>query len=133
MASDDLLSEMTELFSAMLSEAMASRFSRLLAMKPERWARIDPWKVWRDPPFSEPHVAEVTYREALMMPLLRPHLDRRVCVLRCGHSAPSLGREPLRGVLDNSSYVLDGFVSIVRGKLGIAINHDGRVCTLHKL
>lgn len=132
---DDLRSEMDALFNAMLPQAMSSRFCGLLAMKPERWAKIDPWKVWEKPPFGQPQVSEWrgSRDELLASPTLRQYANGSAVVLRCGHSSPpSLQREALRAVLDESSHVDDGFVSITTGKLGLAINHDGGLCVLRK-
>lgn len=132
---DDLRLEMNALFEAILPQAMASRFSGLLAMKTERWTKIDPWKVWEKLPFGEPHVSEWrgTGDDLLMSPTLRQYANGSAVVLRCGHSSPSsIQQEALRAVLDGSSYVLDGFVSIANGKLGFAINHDGGLCVLSK-
>ncbi len=132
---DDLRREMEAFFDAMLPPAIASRFSGLLAMKPEKWSKIDPWKVWEKPPFGEPHVSEwrAGRDDLLASPALRQHVNGSAVVLRCGHSSPpSIQRESLRAVLDESSHILDGFVSIAAGKLGLAINHDGGLCVLSK-
>lgn len=133
MAETGPASDIEALFAAMLPPAMAARFTGLLKMDPKRWGKIDPWRVWEQPPYGESHVSELRDRASLSSPVLRPFLDQPAVVLRCGHSSPpSLGREPLRGVLDNSSHVLEGFISVVRGKLGLAMNHDGGVCILQK-
>jgi hypothetical protein len=133
MASDSHREEFDALFSAMLPPTMAERFSTLLALKPERWGKIDPWRVWDKPPFGQAHVTELRPEAPEAFPPLTSHLDTMVRVLRCGSSSnPSIVDEPLRGVLDGSSHVLDGFVSVVPGRLGLAINHDGGICALRR-
>ena len=46
MEAHDLRSEMGALFAKFLPVEIASRFSGLLAMKPDHWSKIDPWKMW---------------------------------------------------------------------------------------
>jgi hypothetical protein len=131
MASDSHRNEFRALFSAMLPMDLAARFEAVLALKPDRWVKIDPWRVWNRPPFGQPHVTELN--DPMTFPLLVLRLDESVRVLRCGASEmPGISEEPLRGVLDGTSYVLDGFVSIDPGRFGLAINHDGGVCALRK-
>jgi hypothetical protein len=133
MASDSHRKEFDALFSAMLPPTIAERFSSLLALKPERWAKIDPWRVWDEPTFGQPHVTELRRESPEAFPPLASHLGSMVRVLRCGNSSnPSIIEEPLRGVLDGSSHLLDGFVSVDTGRLGLAINHDGGICALRK-
>ena len=133
MATDSHRKEFDSLFSAMLPPAMAERFSSLLALKPDRWSKIDPWRIWEKPPFGQSHVIELSADSAETFPPLASQLGTKVRVLRCGNSNnPSIVEEPLRGVLDGSSYVLDGFVSVEPGRLGLAINHDGGICALRR-
>jgi hypothetical protein len=133
MASDSHRKEFEALFSAMLPRPLAERFSSLLALNPERWGKIDPWRVWDKPPFGQPHITELKSETPQTFAPFRNHLGAMVRVLRCGNSSnPSITEEPLRGVLDGSSHVLDGFVSVEPGRLGIAINHDGGMCALHR-
>jgi hypothetical protein len=133
MASDSYRKEFDALFSAMLPPPFAERFSTLLALKPNRWSKIDPWRVWDKPPFGQPHIIALKSETPQAFAPLKIHLGSKVRVLRCGNSTnPSITEEPLRGVLDGSSHVLDGFVSVDPGRLGIAINHDGGMCALHR-
>ena len=131
MATDSQRKEFSALFSAMLPIDLAARFDALLALSPELWSKIDPWRVWDKPPFGQSHVTELEDPES--SPLLHARFDSQVRVLRCGHSkSPGISEEPLRGILDGSSHVLDGFVSIDPGKFGLAINHDGGLCILRR-
>jgi hypothetical protein len=132
MPTDDLYREIDALFTRFLPAEMASRFSGILSMKPERWRKIDPFRVWEEPPLGCGCVTEwdKPLTAMLQSPLFRPHLDRDVAVLRCGHNKPSLNRERLREVVTGESWVLEGFVSIVPGVFGLALNHDGEVCVL---
>jgi hypothetical protein len=132
MDAHNLQSEMDALFSTFLPTELASRFSRLLAMKPAHWLKIDPGKVWglvdarRITDWSAP-VGEI-----LESPLFAKHANELVAVLRCGHDDAELHRIRLQDALLGPSAVFEGFVSIVPGRLGIAINHDGMLCTLKR-
>ena len=130
MDTHDLRNEMDVLFAKFLPAEIASRFSGLLAMKPERWSKIDPWKVWDV--LEAPRVMEWqrTCAELLASPLLAKHADELVTVLRCGHEQPAMERIRLRDALQGPSPVFEGFVSVSPGRLGLAINHDGMICTL---
>jgi hypothetical protein len=101
-------------------------------MKPDRWNKIDPYRGWEEPPFGCEYVSEwdKPLKAMLESPLFVPHLDKDVAVLRCGHNQPGLSREPLRKVVTGEAWVLEGFVSIVPGVLGLAMNHDGEICVL---
>jgi hypothetical protein len=131
---DELRHEVDLLFTQFLPPKLASRFSGLLAMKPERWRHIDLFRVWEEPPLGGSGVSE--WVEPLMAmlesPLFKPHLNRDVVVLRCGHNQPSIRRECLRELITGKSNVLEGFVSIIPGALGLAMNHDGEVCVLNR-
>jgi hypothetical protein len=133
MASDSHRKEFDALFSAMLPPPLAERFSLLLALKPDRWGKIDPWRVWEKPLFGQAHIVELKSETSLAFAPIANRIGSMVRVLRCGNSSnPSITEEPLRGVLDGSSHVLDGFVSVDPGRLGIAINHEGGMCALHR-
>ncbi len=130
MDTHDLRNEMDALFTKFLPVEISSRFSALLAMKPDRWSKIDPWKVWDA--LESPRVVEWqgTCADLLASSLLAKHADELVTVLRCGHAQPDLERMRLRDALQGPSRVFEGFVSVRPGKLGLAINHDGMICTL---
>jgi len=130
MDTHELRNEMDALFTKFLPAEIASRFSGLLAMKPNRWSKIDPWKVWDV--LEDPRVVEWqrTWAELLASPMLAKHADVWVTVLRCGHEQSAMERLPLRDALHGPSRVFEGFVSVLPGKLGLAINHDGMICIL---
>jgi len=102
-------------------------------MKPARWSNIDPMKVWGL--LDDQRVAEWhgPFANLLATPLFSKHANSLVTVLRCGHERANMERMPLRDALQGPSAVFEGFISILPGRLGIAINHDGMLCILrHK-
>ena len=132
-ADDDLHAEMRALLRAFLSDALASRCCELLAMKPARWAKIDPWKVWSEIDDRDPRLRDWPrgVAELLADPVVAPHAQRAVVVLRCGHETQaSLRRERLADALAGEASVFEGFISIAPGRLGIAVNHDGMFCLM---
>lgn len=128
----DLLDEMSSLFSAFLPPDVADRFSTLLRYKPDRWRKIDPWRVWHY--CGTGGITEWTQggQDLLASPTFAPHASAEVTVLRCGHETPGIGRCLFRDALIGPSRVFEGFISVVPGKLGIAVNHDGLSCVLHR-
>jgi hypothetical protein len=134
MRADDLRCEIDALFTQFLPSHMASRFSGLLSMKPERWSKIDPFRVWAVPPLENGCVTEWDRPLEAMLesPVFKPHLDKDVVVLRCGHAKPSLQRERLRKIVTGECWVFEGFVSVVPDALGLAMNHDGEICVLKR-
>jgi hypothetical protein len=130
MVANALRSEMDALFARFLPADLASRFRGLLAMKPVRWSNIDPWKVWEA--LDDRLVVEwrETVAKLLATPQFTKHSASLVTVLRCGHERPNLERILLRDALLGPAAVFEGFVSILPGRLGIAINHDGMLCIL---
>ena len=130
MDTHDLRNEMDVLFTTFLPVEVASRFSGLLALKPGHWSKIDPWKVWEV--LKAPRVVEWqrTCADLLASSFLAKHADELVTVLRCGHEEPAIERIRLRDALQGPSQVFEGFVSVLPGKLGLAMNHDGMICTL---
>jgi len=121
---------MDALFAKFLPEEMAARFSSLLAMKPSHWSKIDPWKVWDILDARRVVEWRKTSADLLVSPLLAKHTGELVTALRCGHEQPKIERIRLRDALEGQSSVFEGFVSVLLGKLGLAINHDGMICTL---
>jgi hypothetical protein len=130
MDAPDLRSEMDALFAKFLPVEIASRFSGLLAMKPDRWSKIDPWKVWDVLDTRRVVEWRKTSADLLASPFFTKHADALVTVLRCGHEQPGIDRIRLREALQGPSAVFEGFISVLPGKLGLAINHDAMVCTL---
>ena len=131
METHDLRNEMDALFAKFLPVEIASRFSGLLAMKPSHWSKIDPWKVWDVLDGRRVVESQKPCAELLASPLLAKHFDELVTVLRCGHDQPALNRIPLHEALQGPSRVFEGFISVLPGKVGLAINHDGMICVLH--
>jgi hypothetical protein len=128
----ELRGEMEALFSKFLPVEIAARFSGLLAMKPDNWSKIDPWKVWDV--VDGRRVAEwtKTSAELLASPLFAKHANDLVTVLRCGHEQPELARIRLRESLLGRAAVFEGVISILPGRLGIVINHDEMICVLRE-
>lgn len=129
---EELRGEIAALFSAFLPPELALRFSGLLALHPRRWNKIDPWHVWD-------HIGSAAITEwpgsaqdLLAAQPYAPYAQAGVTVLRCGHEAPGLARQPLHEALTGKSQVFEGFIAVHPGQLGIAINHDGLLCTLRR-
>ena len=130
MEPDEMRNELDALFARFLPVEMASRFSGLLAMKPDRWLRIDPWKVWGVIDGRRVTEWTKTVADLLVSPIFARHANEWVTVLRCGHDRAKMERIRLREALQGPTAVFEGFISIVPGRLGLAINHDGMLCAL---
>lgn len=128
----DLRVEMNKLFSAFLPPAIASRFSSLLAMKPQHWGKIDPWRAWECLDTNTVIAWSGSIATLTQSGPLKGRGRELATVLRCGHDKPLLQRELLGEAIQGSSRALEAFVSIEPGKLGLAINHDGGICLLRK-
>ncbi len=127
---DTMLDELCALFSATLPAEIASRFSELLRLKPIRWSKIDPWRAWENSGCSTVTEWRGTAQELLTKSEFVTHAQSEVVVLRCGHEQPSIQMQKLQDALMGTSAVFEGFISVVPGRLGLAINHDGGWCVL---
>lgn len=125
---------MTDLFFAVLPDEIAARFSYLISLKPARWSKIDPWVAWNYLRSDSRVIVEWTSScsDLLATREFSGHADAPVTVLRCGHDKPSLSRICLHEALVGNAAILEGFIAVVPGKLGLAINHDDGLCILHK-
>ncbi len=132
MSLDPLLTEMVTLFGAFLPKSLASRYSELLTYHTNRWAKIDPWRVWECIDSTVISEWKQSTQALLATPPFSRHASANVTVLRCGHEKPKIERLTLTEALVGDSSVFEGFISIVPGKLAIAINHDGMLCTLRR-
>lgn len=126
--------EILLLFQAFYPPELASRWEALLSSKPQRWSKIDPWKTWELLPCTSGHLAEFTQNlnSLLHSPSFLKHAEAPVVALRCGHASPAIETLLLNAALLGERSVFEGFISIIPGKLGLAINHDGSVCVLEK-
>lgn len=127
-----LLDEMSSLFSAFLPPDVADRFSTLLRYKPNRWSKIDPWRVWHYCGTGGISEWKGSGQELLASPLFAPYASAEATVLRCGHETPGIGRLAIQEALIGRLRIFEGFISVVPGRLGIAANHDGLSCVLHR-
>jgi hypothetical protein len=127
---DTLRNEMSALFAICLPVDVASRFSTLLSAKPSHWSKIDPWRVWQEVDSESVTEWRGDIQSLLASPPLSKYSSAQVTLLRCGHDKPLLQRLSLSEALLGASAVFEGFVSVVPGKLGLAINHDRMVCVL---
>ena len=112
----------------------AERWCSLLSMAPKRWGDISPIDDWPlDSEFdSRP---DLPLEELLSTRPLAAHLNSEVIVMRCGHSNnPGISALPLRDVFPRNQLdydiLFEGFVSILPGKLALALNHEGGLCLL---
>jgi hypothetical protein len=127
---EELCNELSELFAVFLPQDMASRFSKLLALEPDRWEKIDPWRVWQHIDSRSITEWQGSIQDLLTSSAVSGYSASLVTALRCGHDTPSIQRLTLTDALVGSSSVFEGFISIVPGKVGLAINHDGMICAL---
>lgn len=130
MTTETMRSEMSTLFAICLPARVASRYSTLLNAKPSHWSKIDPWRVWEEVGSKSVSEWRKDIQNLLASPPLSEYSTTQVTALRCGHDKPLLQRLSLDDALLGASSVFEGFVSVVPGKLGLAINHDGMVCLL---
>ena len=124
--------EVSALFRAFLPNDLASRFSELLSMKSSRWKQIDPWRVWEHIETSAISEWHEDVQSLLSSPRFSKHAESQVAVLRCGHEHPSIERRSLQSALVGESALFEGFISVLPGELGVAINHDGEICVLSR-
>ncbi len=123
---------MSALFAVFLPPNLASRFSGLLSLKPSCRQKIDPWRVWKFAGHGPVSEWRGSVQELLSSSLFSGHAATQVAVLRCGHDHSALRRMALRDALTGEAVVFEGFVSVVPGGLGIALNHDGMLCVLSR-
>ena len=128
---DVQLAHFTALFQR-IAPAYAERWTTLLQGKPAKWQKIKPWRVWPcDVYGSQPPRMEWAAMVDQAIALAQAHKVREVHVLACGHSSESVETLALsqlkeRLCLDGpGGWVLEGFVSLIPGKLGLATNHEG--------
>jgi len=124
--------EFSRLFEVFLP-VNADRFSELLERDPKHWRKIDPWAAWdiKKSPLITPWPRGLMFAKvASKWPAMARYCGKTVAVLRCGHSEPSLTHEPLGSIFSGQSHILDGFVSIEPGVLGLVLNHSGDVIVL---
>jgi hypothetical protein len=135
---DHLRTEIISLFESFFPDDLASRWSALLLHTPVRWAKIDPWKVWSVIDAScmddwrgtfDPKTKQIIWDNRIAL-----YRTNRAVVLACGHSKPVLHEIELESAFGANcpNAFLEGFISIIPGKLGLAINHDGEVIVLQR-
>ncbi|MDR3054541.1 MAG: hypothetical protein LBU53_03960 [Zoogloeaceae bacterium] len=126
--------EMLQLFRAFYPQELSSRWATLLSLEPRRWSKIDPWKTWELLPSASGELLEVSQNLNTLLhslPFAR-YAQAKAVALHCGHSSPAIQTVLLSDALCGEQAVFEGFISIVPGKLGFSINHDGGVCVLRK-
>lgn len=124
------VTELCALFEAFLPADLASRYTELLRLKPARWKKIDPWRVWDHVNANSVVPWPETTPSLLRSTRFALHADQEAVVLRCGHDHPAIERRSLGSALVGEAAVLEGFVSVRPGKLGLVVNHDGEICLL---
>jgi hypothetical protein len=126
------------LFQALIPQVLASRWEKLASQKPSQWKKIDPWKVWAhfDSSCMDEWRGEFDQRTKQIVwdERIEPYRNSKVVVFACGHSKPALFETDLAstfGVAGPHGFI-EGFVSIIPGKLGLALNHDGEIIVLRR-
>lgn len=134
MAADAMKAQLVRLFRAFYPGHLASRWESQLHSRPARWCKIDPWRTWTLERFGSAEMRALGESPAswLARPRIARHAQADVVVLRCGHSTPALETLTLAQALCGDRSLLEGFISIVPGRLGVVVNHDGDICILEK-
>ena len=96
---------------------------------------IEPHDIWPD---NNEEIPNCTILESNFFEFIRndPHAkyaDNEVAVIPCGHDDKEPSTMKLKDVLDGDYYLLEGLISIVRGKLALLVNHDGEACIFNNL
>lgn len=135
---EQLRGDIEALFGAFLPQDLALRWARLASRTPSHWKKIDPWKVWEhfDPSCMDEWQGTVDQKTKQIGwdKRIEPYLNKKVVVFTCGHSKPWLFEAELISTMSSSNlhWFLEGFVSIVPQKLGLACNHDGETIVLQR-
>ena len=133
---DALRVDIFALFDVFLPSDLVSRWAGIALKTPARWSRIDPWKVWAlfDQSCMDHWQGTVDRKTGHIIwdSRIAPYRMNRVVVLACGHSKPVLHEVILDSVIGSKSphSFLEGFISIIPGKLGLAVNHNGEIIVL---
>jgi hypothetical protein len=130
--------DICRLFQAFMRQDLASRWEKLASQKPSQWEKIDPWKVWAhfDSSCMDEWRGKFDQRTKKIVwdDRIEPYRNSKVVVFACGHSKPALFETDLASTFDVAGPhgFLEGFVSIIPSKLGLALNHDGEVIVLQR-
>ena len=101
------------------------RWVGLLALRQDRWRKIDPWAFWENTPPNGVTYVEISGRLSdYVTNSFASRLNEDAAALACGHSRPFLGSAPLREIIQPKYGLLEGFVSINQ-QHGLVLNHDG--------
>ena len=116
----------TPLFRHIAAHDLATRWLALLAGKPSKWHKVQPWRCWpgdlyrnwpaRMPWITMAHEAQAHARHAGIQTWHG---------LACGHSLPeavSLPPDAMAAWMDD---LMEGFVSVIPNRLALIKNHEG--------
>ena len=126
------VAEFVGLFQATLPAQLADRFCGLLQLKSDRWRNIDPTKILEYEDSLRISEWKQTVGELLSSSSFSALTNKTVLVLHCGHARPSIDSCSLGEALSGPRSVLEGFISVLPGELGLAVDHEGTICVLRK-
>jgi hypothetical protein len=126
------VAEFVGLFQATLPTQLADRFCGLLQLKSDRWRNIDPTKILDYENSREILEWKQSVSELLTSRMFGAFSGRTVLVLHCGHATPKVDSCLLSEALSGPRSVLEGFISVLPGELGLAVDHEGTLCVLRK-
>ena len=111
------------------------RWKTLLNFKKPRYQDINPYDIWpdNDTEIKFCRILNSRFNQVLKSIPFNQYKDADVVVIPCGHD----GKEPaimsLNESLTGKYCLLEGVISIVKGKLVILVNHDGEACVFNNL
>jgi carbonic anhydrase len=116
------LHHISEMFSS-FAPAYAERWNYLLDRSPERWSKISPFDIW--PTNGSKNRQDNSNWAEMANQHAREHMEKECVLFLCGHSMPIVKTDTLRHLISQHQNYLEGFISIIPGRLAFAMNHDG--------
>jgi len=108
-----------------IAKPRRERWLSIFRMKPDRWIGLSVWDLWDDRYVVSGRYERDAPSGAFAYEKYETH---KVMVFRIGHDMGGVEEMTLHEALEGRHAVLEGIISIVAGKLAVAINHDGGVC-----
>ncbi|UXY13609.1 hypothetical protein N8I74_09740 [Chitiniphilus purpureus] len=109
--------DMITMFEAFFPEH-AARWKYLLNRSVSKWHKMAPYRHW----FSIDQSASMPPDIDLSHPLLNERRRLDVVALRCTQKGSWLKEMPLEEAYPS---VVEGYISVIPGKLALAVNHEG--------
>lgn len=131
-------SEAINHFSSFIAEFVPNshkkRWTTLLNFNKPRFGDIEPYDIWPEDnkEIKNCSILNVGFNELIRNEPYINFKDKMVIVIPCGHDEKKPEIMALQEVLNGDYYLLEGLISIVKGKLAILVNHDGEACIFKK-